>query len=459
MKKIVLSVLLVAGLCLTAQATSDSWKLDAAGVWTNPASWTGGNVPGITNGTTSTDVATFAVTLTTNRVVTVDANRNIAGITFQNAANKPGTNNSTTVGYTLSGGTINLSNGGLIQVLAEAVAGTGTNNTTVASPIVIQGDGGSATIKNDSSSGASGLLITGTISGNSTAGNTTTLTLEGTSPATGIGATARNNTVAIISDGTNGGNLKVVKNGTGLWTMGVASTFTGGLDINGGTIRYFGSSSIGLGRGLITIGSAGATLNHANSAFFTTTNDFLFNGNLTLAGAANFIFSGAMNLNAGVRTITVNANTNTTLLGTISNGSFIKAGADPLTLSGSNTYSGATTISAGELIANADHVFSGTTNITVAGAATLTLKNGVLNDYIGKNAKLVLNSTAILNLNFTGADTIGGLSLDGGTTWIPNGTYTAAQLDALPGATVNGGASASLTVGAKVLRLIGITSP
>jgi len=457
MKKIVLSVLLVAGLCLTAQATSDSWKLDAAGVWTNPASWTGGNVPGISGGSASTDEATFATLLTTNRVVTVDANRNIHTITFQNPANVSGVNAATTVAYTLSGGNLLLSNGGLIQV----IAGSGSNFTTIASAVTILGDGGSATIKDDAPGGIAGIQITGQISGSSTAGNTTTLFLDGVSTSTGIGGAARNNTVGVITDGTAGGKLKLVKNGIGLWTMGVSSTFTGGFDINGGTIRYFGNGSIGLGRGLITIGSAGATLSHANStAGFTTTNDFLFNGNLTIAGADNFLFSGTMDLNGADRTITQNgASTNFMLSGSLSNGSLTKAGVGILILSGSNTYSGATTVSAGSLIANADHVFSGTTNITVAGAATLTLQNGVLNDYIGKNAKLVLNSTAILNLNFTGADTIGGLSLDGGTTWIPNGTYTAAQLDALPGATVNGGASASLTVGAKVLRLIGITSP
>ena len=93
----------------------------------------------------------------------------------------------------------------------------------------------------------------------------------------------------------------------------------------------------------------------------------------------------------------------------------------------------------------------------MASGAALTLQNGVLNDYISRKTTLVLNSTSILDLNFSGADIIGGLSLDGGATWLPNGTYTAAQLVTLglPACTGIG----SLTVGTKIIRLISITSP
>ena len=441
MKKIVLSVLLVAGLCLTAQAANSSWTNDAAGTWTNSANWDNG-VPGISDGTNSTDVATFGLNNTASRTITVDANRNIGGMIFSGAA---GTN------ITLSGGSFKLSNGGSL------VFGRTRNDIsdTISSAIVIQGDGGSATFTANGGQ-FSTVGITGGLTGSSLPGHTTTLTLDGTS----ISATASRsqNQLTTVSDGTGGGNLTIIKKGTGVWTVGLTSTFTGDFYLNEGTLRAFGAGG-GYGKGTLIIGT-NVVFTQGNTTMSTLSNNVkaVVNGDFTLTGSANTKWTWPMELGSATRTVTVTT-TNKTFAGAISgSGGLTKAGSGELTLSGSNTYSGATTVSAGTLIGGADHAFGGTTNITVAAAATLTLTNGVLNDYIGKNAKLILNSTSVLNLGYTGAaDTIGGLSLDGGTTMLPNGTYTAAQLDALPGATVTG--TGSLTVGAKVFRLISITSP
>jgi len=421
-------LLLAAGLSFTAQAANGSWSADAAGVWTNPASWTGGNIPGIAGGTNSTDVATFSVTLATNRVITVDTNRNVGGITFQNAANLLGVNVATSVGYTLSVGNLRLSNGGVIQVLA----GSGTNSSTVASDITIMGDGGSATFRNDVAGGTAGLLFTGNIAGNSAEGNTT-LYLDGVSTSAGNGGSARNNSISgVLENGSAGGELAVVKNGSGLWLLSAPNTFTGGFTFNSGTIRYFGTGGTQFGAGLLTIGD-GAIFNHANSGLITLSNPMIVNGSFTVNGSANTAFSGTMDLGAAIRTITVTS-TQTVFSGIISgNGGLTKAGTGPLTLSGANTYSGSTTVSTGELIAKKDHVLGGTTNITVAPAATLTLTNGMLSDYIGDLSRLTLATNSTLNLNFAGTDIIGFLSLDGGASWLANGTYNAADLTAAGG--------------------------
>jgi autotransporter-associated beta strand protein len=435
MKKIIASILLTTGLSLTAQAIDGSWAADADGAWTNTASWTGGIVPGITGDFASPDIATFSVTLTTNRTVTVDANRNIGGIIFANPANvmqpvpQTTTNAATSVGYTLSGGSLLLSNGGVIQV----ADGSGTNSSSISSPILILDDGGSATFRNDAAGNKAGLLITGAVSGSSTPGGTTTLYLDGVSTSTGIGGASRNNTVGVISDGTDFGSLKVVKNGTGIWLIAMTGTFTGGLDFNAGTIRYFNSGNKGFGNGIITL-SNGVEFMHANSSPVTITNQMVVNGNFELSGAANAAFSGAMNFGAATRTITVTGGTNTTIAGVISgSGGLTKTGADPLTLSGANTYSGTTTVSQGALIANADRALGGTASIQVSGGTTLTLTNGVLNNYINDLASLKLATNSTLNLNFTGTDTIGLLSLDNGTTWLTNGTYNVAALAAAGG--------------------------
>ncbi|MFA6174854.1 MAG: hypothetical protein WC701_14425, partial [Kiritimatiellales bacterium] len=125
-KRVSVIIMLIAGLCFTAQAASSSWNVDAAGTWITAGNWTAG-VPGIANGTTSADVATFSTALTAGRTVTVDNNRNIGGITFGNT----GTN-----GYTLATGMIKLSNGGVIQSLSGM---GGTNKVT--SIVSLMGDG------------------------------------------------------------------------------------------------------------------------------------------------------------------------------------------------------------------------------------------------------------------------------------------------------------------------------
>jgi len=384
MKKIIPGILFVVGMSFATQAADSSWGANLAGLWTNTAAWAGGIVPGITNGTTSADVATFDVTLTTNRVITVDANRNIGGITFNNAANltqpvpQTTTNAATSVGYTLSGGNLLLSNGGTIQV----IAGSGTNQSTISSAIAIQGNGGSATFKNNSAK--SGLSI-GAVSGVSSSGNTTTLYLDGTNTAAGTGIANPNNIVGSLSDGGNGGKLKLVKNGSGLWTISAACTYTGGFDFNAGTMRYFGQTNanqFGSAGSTLTIGN-NVTFNHANNSAADFVQNMVVNGNFTLSGSGNTTWSGPMNFGLATRTITVNANN--VFFSVISGADGVgltKAGADEMTLAGANTYNGNTTITAGTLILsnslalqNSTLAYSaaGTTNKFARGITAFTL--------------------------------------------------------------------------------------
>lgn len=400
-------------------SVSDWWKNDASGNWTDPANWLNGNVPGIPGGSNSANVATFDILLTTNRTVTVDTDRNIAGIAFGNT----GTN-----AYTLTGGAIKLSNGGVIQT----VDGTGNHNDTVVSSITIMGNGGSGTIRNDAAGNSAGLAISGVISGSSTTGNTTTLYLDGASTFSG-------NTTAGISDGSAGGKVKVVKNGTGWWTISfnpAESTFSGGLNFNAGTIRFFGPSVGGFGTGTINIGT-NVTFLHANSTAMVITNALAVNGDFIMSSRANVEFRGPMNFAGGIRKVTQSSSTNIVFSGVISNGGLIKAGSDPLTLSGNNTYSGGTMVSNGALIGITDGAL-GISNVTVLSGATLTLS---ATNCLGDQASLILATNATLNLTFSGTDMVSRISLDGGASWLPFGSYTAAQLRALGGGTYNGSGS------------------
>src|SRR4051812_46983460 len=199
----------------SAFALSDSWISTVSGSWATAGNWSSGTVPGSTS-IDNTDVATFGVALAANRTVTVDANRYIGGISFANSG---------TFAYTLATGTLHLNSGGVIQTLSV----NGNHTDVISAPIVIDGNGGSAFFTALATSASSLMNISGTVSGVSTVGNATTLTLNGTN----LGS---NTVTGIITNGTSGGQLALVKSDSGTWTLGfsAANTFTGGTTIKGG---------------------------------------------------------------------------------------------------------------------------------------------------------------------------------------------------------------------------------
>ena len=109
-------------------------------------------------------------------------------------------------------------------------------------------------------------------------------------------------------------------------------------------------------------------------------------------------------------------------------------------MSGVNTYTGGTIVSNGALVASSDGAL-GTGHVTVANGATLLLQtNAAIND----QAVLVAGTNSTLTLDCAGPETVGALSLNGGTTWLTNGTYDAAALDALGTGTYGGSGSLSV---------------
>lgn len=416
--------MLVAGLCFTVQAASSSWNVDADSQWTNTLSWTAG-VPGQGGAPyTNLDVATFSTTLTASRLVTWDGARSIGGITFGNTS---------TFGYVLTNGLANngslkLSDGGIIQSLAGM---GGTNRIYQTTTLT-----GNGTFLANATP-AQGALVLAPVAG--VVGKA--LTLDGTSTAT--------NSVSSLS----GTGFSIVKNGTGYWQLnGSANSFSGGLTLNQGVLALVGG---GLGGGTVTIN--GGTLTSVSSSPRTWTNFFVVNNNFALGnwdtgGTGILTLSGGMDLGGGTRILTMSnraaASSPDTagniISGIISNGALTKAGPSYLVLSNANTYAGGTIVSTGTLTAAASGAL-GAGDITVAGGAKLTLTNSMSSDFINDAAKLTLGTNSTLNLIFTGADNIGGLSLDSGATWLAGGTYTAAALTAAGGRGTYTGAG-SLTV-------------
>jgi fibronectin-binding autotransporter adhesin len=343
---------------LTSHAADSSWNVDAAGNWSTAGSWTAG-VPGSTSILNSTDIATFSNTLTAARTVTVDANRNIGGITFGNTSN---------FGFTLSSGNLLLTNGGVIQNLS----GTGNHTNTISSAITIQGNGGSASFTANATSGTS-LLSIANVSGVSTAGNTTTVNLNGSNTATG-------NEVRVLTNGTSGGKLAVVKSGSGTWSLGLANTlntFTGGITINAGTLRA-GTASGGQALGsanAITLANTAGTILDLSVASTNQTIGSLSGGGTT---GGNVTLANSIVLTLGLD------NTNTSFAGVISGGTgaIIKTGTGTQTLTGTNTYTGSTRINLGTLALDFSAATAPATNI-ISSSSALNLAGGTLS-LIGK---------------------------------------------------------------------------
>lgn len=147
-------------------------------------------------------------------------------------------------------------------------------------------------------------------------------------------------------------------------------------------------------------------------------------------------FSGAMDLGGATRTITADASaSNFIFSGEISNGGLTKAGNQTLTISGSNTYTGDTTVSAGTLLLsdNAQLVFdigANGVNNSIEGTGTLTLDGDFNFDLTGaatSAASWNIVNVATLNETFGSTFSVVGFTDAGSDTWtktIGASTYT-----------------------------------
>jgi autotransporter-associated beta strand protein len=187
----------------------------------------------------------------------------------------------------------------------------------------------------------------------------------------------------IIGDG--GSAYKLSKEGAGTLVLGGANSYTGGTDINAGTVRL-GASGVLADAGAVTLANAvGVTLD-VNGKTETI-------GTLSGGGATG----GTVNVNAGTLTVTQGANQ--TFAGVVSgSGTFNKAGASTLTLSNSgNSFSGTTNITAGTLSVS-DAAALNTASSVVVNGGTLDINN------------VTLNTLAGMTVQGTGAGGVGALT-------------------------------------------------
>ncbi len=281
-------------------------------------------------------------------------------------------------------------------------AGAGSNGAGLGSAIFYQGSVGSTATMNF---GAGSQTIGGTIADYIGAG--------GTNPSGGTNAADQ------------GGRLALAKNGGGTLTLSNANTYSGGTALNSGTLVVGNDHALGSGDLAM---AAGTTLS--------------FSGSRTIANNIGL---------TGDPTFTVNSGTTSTISGVISDtspgpnaGVLEKEGAGTLVLSGTNTYSGGTTINSGTLALSgtgsiaqssvADNATfdisatnSGASITSLSGSGTVTLGSKTLTlSNAGDTFSGSINGSGGLTLS-SGAETLSGVNGYLGATTINGGTLTLAS--------------------------------
>ncbi|MFT3991762.1 MAG: autotransporter-associated beta strand repeat-containing protein [Luteolibacter sp.] len=208
--------------------------------------------------------------------------------------------------------------------------------------------------------------------------------------ATGSGSTAFAGNISGTGD--------LTKQGTGTLSLSGVNGYTGATTVDAGILALQTGASI--------VASSGVTVNA--------------NGNLDISqstGQTIKNLSGSGLVSLGAQTLTVNETTDTTFSGVIrdvaivsaTGGGLTKTGTAILTLSGANTYTGTTTVSAGTLNLTGSLA---STNVSVASGATLNDTTGGL----ASTATLTNAGTVLLGAN----DTITTLNNSGAL----NGAFT-----------------------------------
>lgn len=248
-----------------------------------------------------------------------------------------------------------------------------------------------------------------------------------------VGAKNSNEVFAgVINNGSNtGAGTVIVKNGTGSWTLSGTNTYTGTTTINAGSIIATNSASLGATPSVTIAGGTAAahlqvsgnstltapfSLSMKNSASTTqshivsTSGNNTLSGNITATTGGNYLAiesaadtltmsGGFTTTGTGARPLTLAGAGNGVWSGVIADGAGVvsveKIGAGTWTLSGANTYTGDTKVTAG----------------------TLSLGQSVLAD----TADVYVTTGATLNLNYTGNDAVDQLYID--NTLQSSGTY------------------------------------
>ncbi len=418
---------------------------------------------GVQSGTVSAVLAgSAALTKTTAGTVTLSGANTYTGGTTVNA------------GILSTGATGVLANGGTASSIGAA--------TNVATNLVL----GGGTLQYASTGAAESTDHLFTLAASSTldASGTNSITFSnpGIIAESGLGAqvltltgsnTGANTLTPALGDNTGGMGIdSVSKTGVGTWVLAGANTYSGGTTVNAGILTS--TVAGGFGTGNVTVNPTGASGTATDAATLNSTGSIASTANVTVnsnsataIGTLNFngttpaigslTGTGRVVLNnAGGTALTINGTggtANSSFSGVISQGaaagSLVTTTPGVVTLSGANTYTGATAVNAGSLRLSGAGSIAGTSGVTVAtglgGAAVATLE---MNSTANSAVPITINATGVLQGNGTGMLGAVSTSAAGGTI---NPGFTAAGGASY--GTITGGAvtTANMTVSSLTL--------
>jgi fibronectin-binding autotransporter adhesin len=211
----------------------------------------------------------------------------------------------------------------------------------------------------------------------------------------------------------------------------------------GGRILYTGSSASTSDRAFVLQGTKTAESNRIDASGVNAAATLTLTGNVTAGSGYTFALGGT-NVGVNVYAGTIGNGTNLALL---------KDGATTWRLTGSNTYSGATTVAAGVLSLGSTGALAGGGNVVFTGG-TLQFTSGNTVDYGAR----IRNSTSAIAIDTNGqsvtfaggmnATNSGGLTKSGSGTLVLTGSnaYTGATTIAAGRLAVNGSIAGGVTV-------------
>lgn len=443
---------------ITAHAQDATWapvNLGTTRSLTDPGNWSPSVVP--------TGIATFGETELEGKTPTTTAATTFGQITFTSLA--------ASYSFSISGGnTLTLNNTGITNafptsqtfvVLPESTLLFTNSSSAGNSTIGFSIRGGTIRFADHSTAGSASfedqsdatLQVAGNIyfTGNSTAGNAVisnnfhaaTITFQDASTAgsaTISNTSANGPSLIIFKDTSNAGsavitsftpNSSIVFQGTS--NAGNATVTTNSAD----TITFAGASTGGQAR-LITNSGGVFDMSALTTAGMTAG---------SIEGVGDY-FLGSKQLTVGLN------NLSTQVSGVIADGgaaggtggSLIKVGSGTLTLSGANTYTGTTTVTAGTLAAGAVNTLPGLTALTVENPGTLNLAgfNQSIGSLAGDGAVTLGNATLTTGNDGTSTTFSGVMSGSGVLDKVGTGTFILAGNNTYTGGT---------TIGAGTLQL------
>ncbi|HMO51511.1 MAG TPA: choice-of-anchor D domain-containing protein, partial [Kiritimatiellia bacterium] len=240
------------------------------------------------------------------------------------------------------------------------------------------------------------------------------------------------NTLALAGNISGAGVL--TKGGNGTMTLSGNNSHAG-TTLSAGTLNINSATALGTASGTFTISGVSTINNTSGGAVTTSNHPQNWNANFTFTGS-NPLNLGTGNVTLGAnRTVTVSAST-LTVGGAISGAfSLTKAGAGTMVLSGNNTYSAGTTISAGTL-----QIGAGSTSGSVAGNivnnAALVFDRSDALTYAGQ-----ISGSGTLTKNGAGTLTLSGTSSQSGATTVSAGALLVSGSLSSSAVTVNNAAT------------------